>query len=330
MKRGNEKLQVTASLATIRRSDMSSLSISHTFPNRRPATGARLAMLSLCTLLTVLGWTGRALAQQTSANKGQGRTQVSKSSTAPSTVPTLLIRSDTVCTYSIDDEESQPLSADKVKKVNTTIGEHLVEAVSVDGKDHWKAVIELDKSSQKVVLIELNKVRVAREAAEQEATRLAEEAKQKEASVQEAAAAQKKLEEEQEAKQKEREEITDKIDALQQQADKEEDEARNDENNALGSDRDAQVANSNGGFFGKIASAAHSGSADKARESAKQHRQKAEELKREIVALQRKLQRLDSETSVSIPPATSDRQPAAPDANAPTRLQQQQKAADET
>lgn len=75
--------------------------------------------------------------------------------------------------------DSQLIAANATEKVRNTLGEHLIQAASPDGKDHWKIVVEMDEPSQKVTSIELQKVTAARESAEQAAARQQQESDQK-------------------------------------------------------------------------------------------------------------------------------------------------------
>lgn len=75
--------------------------------------------------------------------------------------PTLLIQSDVDCTFAVDDGVSESIKAGVIRRIPTTLGEHLVTATTIDRKDRWKTVVNADQPIQKVVVIELLKVRAA-------------------------------------------------------------------------------------------------------------------------------------------------------------------------
>jgi murein DD-endopeptidase MepM/ murein hydrolase activator NlpD len=97
----------------------------------------------------------------------------------------MLLQSDLDCTFAIDDQPKQSLKAGDTVRISVTLGQHLVTAVSADGKDRWKTVVDADKPVQKVVLIELVKVRAARQAAERQVAQLKQEIAAKERQVKE-------------------------------------------------------------------------------------------------------------------------------------------------
>jgi hypothetical protein len=104
----------------------------------------------------------------------------SNSQALPQAAPTMLVESDLDCTFAIDDQPKQSLKAGDTVRISATLGQHLVTAVSADGKDHWKTVVDVDKPAQKVVLIELVKVRAERQAAERQVAQLKQEIAAKE------------------------------------------------------------------------------------------------------------------------------------------------------
>jgi hypothetical protein len=86
-----------------------------------------------------------------------------------SLVATLLVQADMDCTFRLDDQPGMALKANEPTRVQVGLGEHLLNAVSLDGRDHWKQVVELAQPVQKVVLIDLVDVRMARQRTEPEA-----------------------------------------------------------------------------------------------------------------------------------------------------------------
>jgi cell division protein FtsN len=90
-----------------------------------------------------------------------------QSSASP--VAILLVQADMDCTFRLDDQPGMALKANEPTKVQTGLGEHLLNAVSLDGRDHWKLVVELAQPMQKVVLIDLLNVQMARLKTGQEA-----------------------------------------------------------------------------------------------------------------------------------------------------------------
>src|SRR5260370_31915642 len=77
--------------------------------------------------------------------------------------PILLIQTNLDCTFALDGGASQTLKAKDIKRLPIPLGEHLVTALSLDGKDQWEMVVNADKPLQKVVLIDLKKMRTDRE-----------------------------------------------------------------------------------------------------------------------------------------------------------------------
>jgi regulator of replication initiation timing len=130
----------------------------------------------------------------------------------------MLVQSDLDCTFAIDEQPKQPLKAGDTVRIPTALGQHLITAVSADGKDHWKTVVDVDKPVQKVVLIELVKVRAARQAAERQVSQLQQEIGAKEQQAQEVKQKTQALEQQQAAVAAEQKRIKDQIEALQKQA----------------------------------------------------------------------------------------------------------------
>ncbi len=68
--------------------------------------------------------------------------------------PSFLLRADANCTVTIDGEKQVKVRSGEPKKVDVSNGQHLVNAVSDDGKLRWEGVVEA-KSQQVVVQITL-------------------------------------------------------------------------------------------------------------------------------------------------------------------------------
>lgn len=68
--------------------------------------------------------------------------------------PVLLLSNDLACTVSVDGERVATLRAKELRRVNVTPGQHLLAAVSDDGKLRWQKVVDA-KAGQQVVEINL-------------------------------------------------------------------------------------------------------------------------------------------------------------------------------
>jgi hypothetical protein len=68
--------------------------------------------------------------------------------------PVLLLSNDLACTVSVDGERVATLRAKELRKVNVSAGQHLLAAVSDDGKLRWQKVVDA-KAGQQVVEINL-------------------------------------------------------------------------------------------------------------------------------------------------------------------------------
>lgn len=158
----------------------------------------------------------------------------------------LLIGTDVPCSVKVDDSVSKELTPDEPIIVTVNLGEHLVTAVTKDGKDRWSTVIHIEKSRKKVVLITLASVKEAREQEEKakrgesqsHARAIAEDlerarlrAEQEREAEQRKIAAQRAAEQEA-AKRKQIAELKSQIIDLQQQAENDEGEAQEDESRA--------------------------------------------------------------------------------------------------
>jgi hypothetical protein len=214
----------------------------------------------------------------------------------------------------------QALKADDITKISVTLGEHLVTAVSSDGKDKWKGVVDLDKPLQKVVLIELVKVRAARQAAERQIILLQQEIAAKEQKAKDVAEATRVLEMQQQEVKKQRQEIADQIDVLQKQVRQEESAAQADEASARQDQVTAQTAAGQGTKLGNVVATVSNVESGSEVGSAANHMAKARELQDQIIDLNRKLERLntgelapgvpDHDPKVAALPRTSGTSPA--------------------
>lgn len=68
----------------------------------------------------------------------------------------LVVTSDTDCNWKLDGVEQAKLSADNKNMIKTFVGEHLIQASSLDGQATWQGTVTADASSQKVVKILLS------------------------------------------------------------------------------------------------------------------------------------------------------------------------------
>jgi len=170
--------------------------------------------VSLCTIVLGLG----SIAGQSKPLVTAGQSTPSKSPAPAQGGATMLVQSDLDCTFAIDDQPKQPLKAGDTVRISATSGQHLVTAVSADGKDRWKTVVDVDKPAQKVVLIELVKVRAARQAAERQVLQLQQDIAAKEEQGKEDRQKTQALEQQRAAVTTKQREIDDEIAALQKRA----------------------------------------------------------------------------------------------------------------
>ncbi len=251
-------------------------------------------VMLFCFGAVFLVWpTGQAFAEQSPV----AQHKLPSSQTNPSgvqRVAPLLVQSDVDCTFALDDQPKQALKAGEIKKISATLGEHLVTALSADGKDRWKTVVDLDKPLQKVVLIELVKVRAARQVAERQVLQLQQEIAAKGRQATEAKEATQARAEQQEEVKKQRQEIEDQIDGLSKEARKEEAAAQNDEARAQEGRALAGTSAAQGTNLGNLTALLGNLGSSNAVDSAAKHRAKARELQGHILDLNRKLERLSA------------------------------------
>lgn len=68
----------------------------------------------------------------------------------------LVVTSDMDCNWKLDGVKQARLSADDANVIKTTVGEHLIQATSLDGQAKWQGTVTADSSAQKVVKIPLS------------------------------------------------------------------------------------------------------------------------------------------------------------------------------
>jgi hypothetical protein len=247
--------------------------------------------LVLSLLVAVLVFPARIAAQDTPKNSKPVSGPGSRNA-RPVGGPTILLRSDADCRVTFDDGPSQFLAAGVTRKVRTALGEHLVIAVSLDGKDDWKTVVQIEKPIQKVVLIELSKARTQRENGEVEATRLQEEVAAKEQQAQKLRQSRQELGAKQEEMKRHRAEIQEKIGTLQIEAQDEESKAAKDDAAAEELKQNGYRAASAGGNLNNTVAILSVSKANEFYQSAQRRREHAKQLRQEIVHLQSQLQTL--------------------------------------
>jgi hypothetical protein len=68
----------------------------------------------------------------------------------------LLVTTDTDCTWKLDGVAQGKLSLDDPRVVKTTAGDHIIQAVSADGRLRWAGTVTADPSEQRIVKIPLS------------------------------------------------------------------------------------------------------------------------------------------------------------------------------
>ena len=92
----------------------------------------------------------------------------------------VLLVSDLACNIQIDGDAVATMEADGMKKLPIDyLGQHVIIASTLDGKDHWKKLIDINAPGQVYVAIKLKPIREAREA--QEAADAADERRRRDA-----------------------------------------------------------------------------------------------------------------------------------------------------
>jgi hypothetical protein len=249
--------------------------------------GSQICTLRCCGFLFLLGVL--SIAMQLPARAQQ------RKPTAPKPLgATLLIQTDSDCMITLDDQPGQAMQLNETKKIAVPLGEHLLSAVSTDGKDHWKTVVALDKPVQKVVLIELLKVRAARESSEHEARQLQQTIQAK---TEQAQALREKTDKLKQAQGRLEQQIAD----LQKQARQEESAARNDESQAQQMRQQAMAAAAQGTNLGNFTAALGNAGVNNSMNSANAHRAKASQIQDQITDLNLKLEQVKRGEMVEVP-----------------------------
>jgi len=68
----------------------------------------------------------------------------------------LVVTSDTDCNWKLDGVEQAKLTADEANVIKTIVGEHVIQATSLDGQAKWQGTFTADSWAQKVVKISLS------------------------------------------------------------------------------------------------------------------------------------------------------------------------------
>jgi hypothetical protein len=100
--------------------------------------------LAVFLLFAVAGWPGVARGQHSGASAS------------------LRVTTDLECDWKLDGASRGRLKAGDPKVVRTSLGKHLIQAVTTDGQDEWRKVINVPPGGQEVVEIELKAVRQGR------------------------------------------------------------------------------------------------------------------------------------------------------------------------
>ncbi len=133
-------------------------------------------------------------ASKTPARK---RTGASPSDNAGAGPASLLIEADMDCRIKLDGENVGVFKAGEPRKVRTSLGEHIIEATSLDGNYRWRKNLKVERAGQVIVQPELMEQKLRAEAAERarrEASESAERSR-REAAQQEARLQQSKAQE---------------------------------------------------------------------------------------------------------------------------------------
>ena len=70
----------------------------------------------------------------------------------------LAVTSDMDCNWKLDGVEHPRLSANDANVIKTLVGEHLIQATSLDGQAKWQGTVTADSREQKVVKIPLSEM----------------------------------------------------------------------------------------------------------------------------------------------------------------------------
>jgi hypothetical protein len=72
------------------------------------------------------------------------------------TAASLVVTCDMDCNWKLDGAEQTRLSADEANVVKTIVGEHVIQATSLDGQAKWQGTVTADSWAQKVAKISLS------------------------------------------------------------------------------------------------------------------------------------------------------------------------------
>ena len=72
------------------------------------------------------------------------------------TAASLVVTCDMDCNWTLDGVEQSRLSADEANVVKTIVGEHVIQATSLDGQAKWRGTVTADSWTQKAVKIALS------------------------------------------------------------------------------------------------------------------------------------------------------------------------------
>jgi superkiller protein 3 len=114
----------------------------------------------------------------------EGSSPSSSTSKHSSSLPaTIVIRADTPCKVAVDGESRGTLQTGQARKVDVKLGEHLVEADSLEGGFHWEQTFTLKEAGQIIVKTDLLNVKQAAQDKKEREEREAAAARQREADL---------------------------------------------------------------------------------------------------------------------------------------------------
>jgi hypothetical protein len=82
---------------------------------------------------------------------------------SPKLPGTLVVRADIACRLIVDGRDRGTLRAYQLKELDVKLGDHLVEADSLEGADHWEKLVEINTSGQLIVTTDILGIKRARE-----------------------------------------------------------------------------------------------------------------------------------------------------------------------
>jgi Protein of unknown function (DUF1566) len=74
---------------------------------------------------------------------------------------TIVVRADQACKLTLDGDSKGTMQASQAKKIDVKLGEHLIEAVTLNGSYHWEKTVVIKETGQIIVKIELLEVKKA-------------------------------------------------------------------------------------------------------------------------------------------------------------------------